>query len=92
MMWPPSILRLRFRNRDHRFGLWLPLFLVWPLILAIALVLAPIFLVSAVVLWPFGWGKPLLFAGPAIARCICSLRGLEINVKQRSEDVFISFR
>ncbi len=28
MMWPPSLLRLRIRNGKHRFGLWLPLFIV----------------------------------------------------------------
>lgn len=92
MMYPPSILQLSIRGEGHRFGLWLPLILVWPAFLVLALVLAPLVLVTAAVLWPTGWGRPLLRAGPAIFRIFCSLRGLEINVRDESWIVYLHFR
>ena len=33
MILPPPLLRIRMRNKNTRFSLWLPLFLIWPLIL-----------------------------------------------------------
>ena len=92
MMWPPSILRLRIRNQRHRFGLWLPLFLIWPLVMLLGLLLLPFILLAAIVLWYRGWAKPLLLAGPSLFRLFCALRGLEVDVKQHSEQFFISFR
>ena len=64
MMWPPSLLRLRILNGKHRFGLWLPLFIVWPPVVIIALALLPFVLALSALLWPTGWGRPLLLAGP----------------------------
>ena len=92
MIWPPSLLRVRMRSRDRRFTLWLPLFLVWPPGLALLAIFSPFVLVLAALLWPFGWARPLLLAGPLLFRLFCSLRGLEVNVKKSSEQVLISFR
>jgi hypothetical protein len=92
MIWPPSVLHLRIHNSRRHFRLWLPLFLIWPLMLMIFLALSPLVLVLAVVLWPSGMGKPLLFAGPVLFRVLCALRGLEVNVEQPSERVLISIR
>ena len=92
MIWPPSVLRVKIRTRDKRFVLWLPLFLVWPLGFAVLAILAPFMLVLAALLWPVGWARPLLLAGPLLFRLFCSLRGLEVNVEKSSEQVLISFR
>lgn len=92
MIWPPSLLRVRIRSRNKRFTLWLPLFLVWPLGFALLAILSPFLLVLAILLWPFGWARPLLLAGPLLFRLFCSLRGLEVNVEKSSERVLISFR
>ncbi len=92
MILPPSILRLRIRGEGHRFGLWLLLILIWPVFLVLALALAPLVLVTAIVLWPIGWGRSLLLVGPAIFRIFCSLRGLEINVRDESQTVYVHFR
>ena len=91
MILPPSILRLRVQNEQHRFGLWLPLILIWPLIVLAALVLAPLVLVLAIVLWPAGWGRPLLLAGPRLFGLFCALRGLEVRVEQPKERVIVHF-
>ncbi len=92
MIFPPSTLRLRIRNEGRRFGLRLPLILIWPVFLVLALAIAPLVLVASAVLWPLGWGRPLLVAGPVIFRIFCSLRGLEINVQDDSQIVYVRFR
>ncbi len=92
MNWPPSILRVRIHDKRRHFGLWLPLFLVWPLLLVLGLVLWPLLLIAAAVLWYWGWGRPLLFGGPALFSVLCALRGLRIEVSQPREQVLISFR
>ncbi len=92
MIWPPSVLRVKIRSRDRRFTLWLPLFLVWPLGFALLAILGPLVLVLAILVWPFGWARPLLLTGPLLFRLFCSLRGLEVNVEKSSEQVLISFR
>jgi len=87
---PPTIIRLRFKNEHHGFGLWLPLFLVLPFVLLAAIIIAPIVLIAAVILWYTGWGRTILFTGPAIYRCFCALRGLKVDVTQGHERVYIS--
>lgn len=92
MNWPPSILRVRIHNKRRHFGFWLPLFLIWPLLLVLGLVLWTLLLIAAAVLWYWGWGRPLLFAGPALFGLFCALRGFRVEVKQPSEQVLISLR
>ena len=92
MIFPPSILQLSIWRDGHRLGLWLPLVLVWPVFFVLALLLAPLLLVTAAVLWPMGWGRPLLLTGPVIFRILCSLTGLEINVQYESQIVYVRFR
>ena len=102
-MIPPLLLRVRIHNQRHRFGLWVPLFLIVPLLglfmLLVALLLLPFILVTTIVLWRRGWGRWLLIAGsisvrscPRFFALLCSLRGLRIEVKNASDRVYISFR
>ena len=88
MMRPPMLLKLRF----GKFRLWLPLFLVGPLFLAGALLLLPLVLLAAIILLPFGWSLAVLMLGPAIMRIICALRGLQVDVDDGKEKVYISFK
>ena len=92
MIWPPSLLRIRIRNSNIRFSLWLPLFLVWPLVLLAMVILSPLIILCAVLLWSLGLSKPLLLTGPVLFRLFCSMRGLEIVVENSSDQVLISFR
>ena len=92
MIWPPSLLRIRIRNNNIRFSLWLPLFLIWPLVLLAMVILSPIIILCAVLLWPLGLSKPLLLTGPVLFRLFRSMRGLEIAVEKSSDQVLISFR
>ena len=92
MIRPPLFLRLRFHNKRRRFGLWLPLFLIWPLFLVGALLLLPLVLLAAILLFPFGWSLTVLMFGPLILRVLCALRGLQVDVRDGREQFYISFR
>jgi hypothetical protein len=58
----------------------------------LALALSPLVVILAALLWPTGWGRPLLLAGPSIFKLFCSLRGLQIDVEGPSEHLIIAFR
>ena len=90
MMFPPSILRVRVRNQQHHFSLWLPLFLLWPVLMVLALLLLPLLLIAAVILSYKGWGIPLLMAGPVIFGLLCAMRGLKVDIGEEPEKFYIS--
>jgi len=89
MIWPPSLLGFRIGSVKRGFHLWLPLFLVWPPVLLMALALFPLVLVLALLLWPIGWGRTMLLTGPWFFRVFCGLRGLVIDVKSGTNRVYI---
>jgi len=90
MKCPPLLLCLGVGRR--RFPIWLPLFLLWPLAAAVIIVLAPLVLLAALILWPLGWGKPLLLSGPLFFDVFCALRGLEVNLNVGNRLMLISFK
>ena len=73
-------------------SLWIPLILLWPLVLGIYLLLLPCIVVAAIVTWRSGWGKPILLGGPTLFRLYCDLRGLKIHVTEPKESVLIYFK
>lgn len=89
---PPCLMRVRIDKPDGKINLWLPLFIILPVVGVIMLILAPFVLVAAVILWRFGWGRLLLLAVPAIFACICAMRGLEVKVDQTQEKVLVSVK
>ena len=92
-MIPPAVLRIRVvEHGKKQVGLWLPLVLVWPLLLLLALVIAPLVIIAAVLLWPSGRGKAILLSGPSLYALLCSLRGLTVQVEGIDEQVLIAIR
>ncbi len=89
---PPMILRVGVGKGDGGFRLWLPLFILFPFLLVFLLLLAPFLLLAGLVLWSFGWGKLPLLVIRLLLGILWALRGLEIDVKDRKETVFISFK
>ena len=92
MMFPPSILRVRVLDEHSRVNLWIPLVLIWPLVVAVYLLLLPCILLAAVLTWSSGRGRLILVGGPALFRLYCALRGLEIDVREPSQTVLIYFK
>ena len=89
MIVPPYLLLIRIRNENRGFKLWLPLFLVWPLFILAALAISPLVFLLSLLLWPIGWGKTLLLIGPWFFRMFCALRGLVIDLKSGTDQVYI---
>ncbi len=92
MILPPSLLGFRIKHGKRGFGLWLPLFLIWPPIVLAALVMLPLVLFLSLLLWPLGWGRTMLLTGPWFFRMFCALRGLVIDVTNGTNRVYIVIR
>lgn len=90
MSWPPIIMRIKIKNQHTNFGLWLPLFLLFPIALVIFIILSPLILIAVIVLWERGWGKLALFSLQAAFVTCWSLRGLKVDVQGPKECVTIS--
>ena len=88
---PPLLMHLRIRNDEHKFGLWLPLFLLIPVALVVFIILSPLILLAIIILWPSGWGKTALLAPWAAWRIFCATRGLRVDVQKPGEVVQILF-
>lgn len=91
MTFPPSLLRLRLHTPERAWPtLWLPLFLVWPLLLLVFVPLALVVLLVAIVLNPRQTARAFELAGVLFA-AVCGLRGLHVDVVGRRSQVLISF-
>ncbi len=78
MIFPPSI--LHYRNvppGSWRIGCWVPLFLLWPLLLAVGL-LVMVFQVLRALL---GGGWKTVTLVPRLCVLFCRFRGLRVDVR-----------
>jgi phosphoglycerol transferase MdoB-like AlkP superfamily enzyme len=92
---PPYLLKVRFHNPDHTFGLWLPLFLIWPVVLAfllaIFIILLPFAFLALIFTWRSDWFYYLLLSVPAVFRIFFQLPGLKVDVGRKQDQVHIEF-
>ena len=91
MIFPPSLMRVRVQTRKRRIGLWLPLFLIWPFALLLAVVLLPFVIIIAILTRNRSWSKTILLSGPLAFNLFCALRGLEVRVDQHGQKVLVYF-
>ena len=95
MSWPPYWLKIRIENEHHSVPLWLPLFIIGPLVLlillAIFLIILPFALLSLILTWELGWWRPLFLFIPALFRLFTQLPGLQIDLGSSSGRVSIGF-
>jgi hypothetical protein len=87
---PPMLMHIRFEKEDRSFGLWLPLFLLLPLALVVLIVLSPLIIIALLVLWPSGWGLWALKVLKAAIVSFWAMRGLEVDVQNSSQHVYVS--
>jgi hypothetical protein len=90
MIFPPLLMRLHIRDSRRHINLWLPLFLVWFVLVVLLLALLPLLLIAALVLLIVGLGR-LVRLAPVVYRCLCALHGLRVDVRQSQERVLIYF-
>jgi hypothetical protein len=51
----PMFIVIRIRNSRHKFGLWVPIFLLWLLLLPLVLVLLPFFVIGCLIVRVNPW-------------------------------------
>jgi hypothetical protein len=86
----PMILRIHIVEKNKKkVGLILPFFLVWLVLLPFIIILTPLVLLAALILWPSGYGKTILRAGPALLSVISALSNLNIQVEKPGSKVLI---
>jgi hypothetical protein len=81
-MLPPALVFIDVcSERNPRFKLWLPLIILWPLLLAVAVLVVPLAAIAELLLLPTGI-KPLsiLFG---VSRVLGALHGTDIEVLSR---------
>jgi hypothetical protein len=87
---PPMLMHVKIRGERRGFGLWLPLFLLLPLALAVFIILSPLILISILIFWPRGWRKRALHIFGAVFEVICSMRDLKVDVQGDHHCIYIS--
>ncbi len=86
----PMILKLRSRGKSgKRPTLWLPLFLVWIIVLPLLVIPAPFIMLAALIMWPSGRGHLVFHAYLTIFRIIGCLSGFEMDIESRNSTFFI---
>ncbi|MDV2989548.1 MAG: hypothetical protein P3T54_05310 [Dehalogenimonas sp.] len=88
---PPLLLHLRIPTSDGSFGLWLPWFLIYPILLALMLIALPIVLVAVLILLPTGKARPLIMGGPYLWRILFSMRGLNVDINDGPKRMTFNF-
>ena len=92
MNWPPLLLHLRLPRREGGFqGLWLPWFLLYPILLALILIALPFILIAAIFLLPGGRARPLIMMGPYIWRLLFCMRGLKLDIETNGREMMVDF-
>jgi hypothetical protein len=87
----PLLLRIRVRKENRRgVNLWLPLFLLWLLVLPILAALLPLVLIAALILWPSGKGKLILYGYIMIFGLIGYMSGLKIDVRSGDNNIYVN--
>jgi len=89
----PLLIKLRVRGKNQRrFGIWLPLFLVWLIVLPLLAIPAPFVLVAALILWPGGKGRFVLYSYAAIFSLIFNMSGLKLDIQSKDSFVYVDLR
>ena len=99
MNYPPSMIYLKFRSvkeNGHDFMLWIPLFIIVPIVLlillAIFLIVLPFLLISLIFTWNMWWWRYLWHGVPAIFQTLHSLKGTNVDLDDSRQKIYIKIR
>jgi len=88
----PMLFRINLERKDKRpVRLWLPLFLVWLVIIPFAVCFGPLLLVAAWAVKRRGRGKIVLFAYPLLLSALWALSGLAVEIEGENTTVSLKF-
>jgi hypothetical protein len=91
MNWPPLLLHLRIPSDKGFVGLWLPWFLIYPVILLLMLIALPIVILVALILLPAGNARPLIMGGPYMWRLLFAMRDLKMDIQTGNRKMLLNF-
>ena len=80
----PMWMKVRFPAKERGpVTIYIPLFLVWILLLALFVLILPIWLIASVIAYALGFGWSGLVLIPLIVNTLWHLQGLEVDVGSR---------
>lgn len=83
-MIPPAVMQIRIRDEYGRgFGLWLPLFVLWPIGLVCLVIALPLLIIAEAVLALVRVAFHPLMAVIALCGLMSAMRGLHVDVGSR---------
>ena len=88
---PPLLLHLRIPSKSGFIGLWLPWFLVYPVLLLLMLVALPLILIAVLIMVPMGNARSLLLAGPYLWRVMFAMRGFRLDIGNGQQAMLVDF-
>lgn len=90
MILPPTVFHLRIAKAGRKkLDLWLPIILLWPLVIAVMIVLAPLAIILSLI---FSRYRPMILAGPRVLATCWAVRGLRVQVKDGKDQVLITMK
>ncbi|MFW5813252.1 MAG: hypothetical protein ACOCXC_02905 [Fibrobacterota bacterium] len=79
----PMFIKIRMQNEEgKRFGFWLPLFLLWPILLIPLLILLLFALIAEIFTAPRGIHPFLMLVG--LGRLLAAMRGTYVDIRSTS--------
>ena len=90
MIVPPAVLRVRIVEHGRRkVALWIPIFVIWPALVHLAVVSVPLIPVLFAVGLFFRNVRVALQGGWHLFQALCALRGLRVEVRDDEEDILV---
>jgi Na+/proline symporter len=79
-------------NNEKKIKIFFPLIVLWVILFALLIILAPLVLILSVILWRKRLGKNLLLAYPMAFSVINSFSGLVVNVQRSDKRILINIK
>jgi hypothetical protein len=88
----PLLMKIKIpRKQNTDMNVYLPLFLIWFILILLVLLLLPVVLVAGLLTWHRGGGRILVYFYPMFFSVLWHLGGLLIEVEHKDNRIFISF-
>lgn len=85
----PMWLKLKIPKKGFKpVKIWLPLFVAWPLVLVLFILLIPIWLIGIAVAYTRGYGRYVLRLPALLLSTFWSLKGLNVSIQSKSESIY----
>ena len=84
-MIPPTLIYFAYQKNDKKRRFWLPVVVLWPIVIVLSVLLAPLAIVGLLV-WKGRYSGQYLMALGRLIKLICSLRGMNMDVQGENQN------